>query len=361
MMNVVSDAVNRVRRRCGGSRTITRRDQRPMPSPDLYFSTITAYQRTAALKGALALDLFTAIAQGRTTASALADHAQASPRGMRILCDYLTTLGFLTKHGDRYELSADSAAFLDRRSPAYLGESVGFIASPFLADAFRDVADAVRRGGTALPDHGTLAPDHPAWAEFARTMLATARTPAELAARLVGVDRARPARLLDVAAGHGAFGLAFAERYPNVHVVALDWPAVLEVARQNATRAKVDDRYRTLAGNAFDVDWGEGFDLVLLGNVLHHFGRDDCADLLRKARAALAPSGRLLTMELIPNDDRVTPAASASFALVMLCTTPRGDAYTFTEYDRMFREAGFARSELHPLPPTMQHLIVSFA
>jgi 2-polyprenyl-3-methyl-5-hydroxy-6-metoxy-1,4-benzoquinol methylase len=335
-------------------------DAMPAPSPELFFSTITAYQRTAALQGALALDLFTAIAEGRTTALALAEHAGASTRGVRILCDYLTTLGFLTKDGDRYGVTQDSAVFLDRRSPAYLGAAAEFIASPHLVEAFQDVIGAVHRGGTTLPGSGTVTPHHPVWTAFAQAMLPTAQVPARLAAALVPVDPARPVRLLDVAAGHGAFGLAFAARYPNVEVVALDWPEVVEVAREHAKTANVGDRFRTLAGNAFDVEWGEGYDLVLLANFLHHFDTADGARLLAKARAALRPGGRALTIELVPNEDRVTPAATAGFALVMLCTTPGGDAHTFTEYDWMFREAGFVRSELHALPPTMQHLIVSF-
>jgi hypothetical protein len=67
------------------------------------------------------LDLFTAIGEGAATASKLARSRSISGRGVRKLCDYLTMLGFLRKDGDAYSLSPDAAAFLDRRSPAYLG------------------------------------------------------------------------------------------------------------------------------------------------------------------------------------------------------------------------------------------------
>ena len=97
------------------------------PSPALLFDTFNAYQRTQAIKTAIELDLFTAIGEGNTTAKTIAARCGASERGTRILCDYLTIAGFLTKQGDNYSLTLDSATFLDKRSPAYMGSS----ASPF--------------------------------------------------------------------------------------------------------------------------------------------------------------------------------------------------------------------------------------
>src|SRR5437763_12155598 len=82
------------------------------PSPQLFFETINAFQKSAALKGAIELDLFTAIAEGNKTSEAIALRCQASQRGTRILADYLVVNGFLAKSGDQYSLTADSAAFL---------------------------------------------------------------------------------------------------------------------------------------------------------------------------------------------------------------------------------------------------------
>ena len=65
-------------------------------------------------------------------------------------------------------------------------------------------------------------------------------------------------------------------------MVALDWEAVLDVASENAERAGVSDRLTRLPGDAFDVDFGEGFDLVLLANFLHHFDVATCTAFLRK-------------------------------------------------------------------------------
>ena len=115
-----------------------------------------------------------------------------------------------------------------------------------------------------------------------------------------------------------------------------------------------------LPGSAFDVDWGGPYDLVLLTNFLHHFDLPTCAQLASKAYAALGPCGRALTLDFIPEPDRVTPPSTATFALVMLATTARGDAYTFAEYEAMFAQAGFLRSGFHALPPTTQQAVVSY-
>jgi 2-polyprenyl-3-methyl-5-hydroxy-6-metoxy-1,4-benzoquinol methylase len=107
------------------------------------------------------------------------------------------------------------------------------------------------------------------------------------------------------------------------------------------------------------VELGGGYDLVLLTNLLHHFDPPTCVALLRRIRASIAPGGRVATVEIATNADRVTPPPTATFALVMLVTTPAGDAYTVDELVAMFREAGFARNELHELPPSSQRLLIS--
>ena len=330
------------------------------PSPALFFDTISAYQRTEALRAAIELDLFSFVAAGRRTATELAEGCQANARGIRILADYLTIIGFLQKHGDRYELTGDSRAFLDRSSPAYVGDAARFMLAPEMRASFHQLTAAVRRGGTAVSDQGTVSDDNPIWVEFARAMAPLMQMPARLLADLVGGDAGQPLRVLDVAAGHGVHGITIADCYPQAHVTALDWANVLAVAEENARRAGLDGRYALRPGSAFDVDWGGPYDIVLLTNFLHHFDVPTCDKLAAKAYAALAPGGRALTLDFIPEPDRITPPPTASFALVMLATTAHGDAYTFEEYQLMFARAGFSRSEFHPLPPTTQQAVVSY-
>src|SRR3984893_18060138 len=85
---------------------------------DLTYQTLNAYQRTAALKAAIELDIFTAIGEGTDTAASLAKRCQGTERGVRILCDYLVAIEILTKQNRQYFLTEESSRFLDRRSPA---------------------------------------------------------------------------------------------------------------------------------------------------------------------------------------------------------------------------------------------------
>ncbi len=328
-------------------------------SPALFFDTISAFQRTEALRTAIELDLFTHVAAGQHTASQIAAASNASPRGLRILADYLTIVGFLTKHGDRYELTPDANVFLNRSSPAYLGGALDFLLTPQLKECFQHLTEAVRRGGTAISDEGTVSHDNPIWVAFARAMGPMMQLPAKLLADLVGGDRQQPLRVLDVAAGHGLFGITIAEDFPQSRITALDWANVLAVATENAKRAGVANRHSLIPGSAFDTDWGGPYDVVLLTNFLHHFDLPTCEQLATKSFNALAPGGRAITLEFIPGADRVTPPSTAVFALTMLATTARGDAYTFAEYEQIFSRAGFSRSDFHPLPPTTQQAVVS--
>jgi len=329
------------------------------PSPQLFFQTINAHQRTEALKAAIELEVFTAIGEGNTTAAQIAKRCETSERGMRILCDFLTIHGMLTKQDGQYGLTLDSATFLDKRSPAYLGGAVEFLCSPMLTEGSKHIADAVRKGGTAMENEGTIGPDHPVWVKFARGMAPMMALPAQLISKLVDPSADRKLRILDIAAGHGLFGITFAKNNPQAEITAVDWKAVLEVAKENAQRAGVGDRYHTIEGSAFDVDYGSGYDLVLLTNFLHHFDPPTNETLLRKVHHALADGGRAVTLEFVPNDDRVSPPDAAGFSMMMLSGTPSGDAYTFAELEQMLTNAGFSRSTLHPLPPTIQQVVIS--
>lgn len=331
------------------------------PSPQLFFETLNAFQKTGALKAAIELGLFSRIGKQAVTASELASQCGCPERGIRILSDFLTIQGFLIKQENRYSLTRDSAVFLDESSPAYLGKTVDFFLAPSVSEAFGDLAATVRSGRVHTSEHGTTAPDHPVWIEFARAMGPMMQPAAHGAAALVTLPQDRETRILDISASHGAYGIAFAQRNPQAQLVALDWESVLSIAQENADAAGIGQRFSKIVGNAFTVDLGKDYDVVLIPNFLHHFNIADCTQFLKRIHAAMRPEGRVVIVEFVPNDDRITPPAAASFSLIMLGTTPEGDAYTFAEYNAMLTAAGFRKAELHPLPPTAESAILALA
>ena len=326
-------------------------------SPQAFIDAVMAYQKTAAVKAAVALDLFTAIADENGELERIARRAQCAERGVRMLCDYLTVQGFLQKEAGRYRLTPSTSTFLTTSSPAWMGSIVDFLAAPELMSQWlEDPVSFVRNGGSV--GSGNLAPDNPIWVKFARAMAPFVVQTAQGIAEQVSTWPKPPKRVLDIAAGHGLFGIAIAKALPDVEVVATDWQAVLEVAEENALSAGVSKRHRTLPGSAFEVEWGRDFDLALLTNFLHHFDPPTCVRLLAKVRKSLSPGGRVLAVEMVPNDDRVSPPFAAAFSFVMLASTPRGDAYTAREFEQMGREAGFTKVQAAPLPPSPQSAVV---
>ncbi|WP_035353458.1 methyltransferase [Edaphobacter aggregans] len=328
------------------------------PTPERFFNFVNAHQQTEAMKAALELELFTAIAEGNTTAQAIAQRCNASERGIRILCDFLTIHGFLTKQDTNYALAPDSALFLNRNSPAYVGSAADFMLTPRIREAHSRLTDAVRQGGTAL-GQGNMDPENPDWVKFAKAMMPLSSIPAQMAAaelRKGGESH----KVLDIAAGHGIYGISVAKQNPDAHIYAADWKNVLEVAAKNAEQMGVADRYHLIPGSAFETSFGEGYDLILLPNFLHHFDPPTCTTLMRKVRAALQPGGRAAIVEFVPNPDRISPPTAAAFSLVMLATTPAGDAYTYAELDQIAKDAGFTRTELLPTQVGISRIVIAY-
>src|SRR5208282_992785 len=234
-----------------------------------------------------------------------------------------------------------------------------FLCNPALREPYDNLAEVVRAGRTSLPGAGTVEPENPVWVLFAEQMAPMMGPMAGPLGLVVLEGNTGPMRVLDIAAGHGLFGIEIAKQNPQAHVTGLDWAPVLRVALKNAEKAGVKDRYDMLPGSAFDVEFGGPYDAVLLTNFLHHFDKATNVKLLKKVRGALKPGGRAATLEFVPNPDRVS--APAAFAMTMLTTTADGDAYTFAELEAMYAEAGFKGITEHPIPMSPHTVVMGTA
>jgi len=328
------------------------------PNPANIFKAISSFQLTFAIQAAIELDVFTAIAEGAHTASAIAQRCDASERGIRILCDYLTINGLLHKNESNYSNTVDTGTFLVKGHPAYMGGTIEFLLSPEAFDRFANMTNAVRNGGTTEIHNNTTVAENPLWEKFAHGMTGMVAPIAQATAKIVDLPTDREIKVLDIAASHGMFGFAVAQRYPNAQIVALDWQNVLRITTENAQKFGLADRFSTIAGDAFAVDFGQNYDLVLLPNILHHFSPAKNTELLAKCHRALNPGGTVAIVEFVPNEDRISPPMPAAFSLTMLCGTPEGDAYTYAEFHDMLTNAGYSKVENHPLTPLPHNVVI---
>jgi hypothetical protein len=110
------------------------------------------------------------------------------------------------------------------------------------------------------------------------------------------------------------FGISVAKQNPTAHMYASDRKNALEVARKNADEMGLGDRYHLIPGSAFEAEFGNGYDLAMITNLLHGFDAPSCAKLMSKVHVALNPGGRTAIAEYVPNPDRVSPPTAAASA-----------------------------------------------
>jgi len=315
-----------------------------------------SYQKTAAMKAAVELDIFSIVGDQSLSVEQISSSAGASLRGVRILCDFLCTICLLEKNTNLYNLTEDAKRFLDRLSPYYIGDVIDFLASPEIVSMIMDDPKSyVLKGGSS--GLTIISQQNPVWVKFARAMMPFASVAAKRTTAYIAKKNMKPRKILDVAAGHGLFGIEVANVIKDALVTAIDWENVLAVAGENAALSGVADRYKTISGNAFEIDWGDNYDLILLPNILHHFDQDECIHLLGKSKNSLSVDGSIFVIDLMPNPDRISPPEQATFAFRMLATTPMGDAYTCAEYEAMAETAGLTLAGSMNLLPTYQTLM----
>ena len=314
------------------------------PSPleqimQMNFSFAPSCIMTASLR----LNLFSHLAAGAGTVAEVARAADSSERGTRMLLDALAGFGLLTKSGERYELTPHARQYLVRESPDYAG---GLAESGRAFEAWTHLDECVRTG-RPLRRVETKEMAEEFFPMLVRTLHVVNREPARRTALALGAGtEGKGLRVLDVAAGSGVWGIAFAEADPEARVTAQDFPGVLPTTREYVRRHGLEERFDFLAGDLKEVDFGESqYDMALLGNIVHSEGEESSRELFRRLRRALRPGGRVVVIDMLPNDARTGPPYQLIFALNMLVNTERGDTYTLAEYTRWLNEAGFPRVE----------------
>ena len=307
------------------------------------------YQLTAVLRAGIDLGVFQALARGPKSAAQVADEVGADPRAMRMLLATLVTMRLLNSKGDAFELPPVSHAHLVEGRPGYVGGLKRFLASDKWWRRFGRLADVVRRGSPFdedLDGVGTAGAG-------GRTGLAAVPLSGPSGKRLAAILSERvalqkEARLLDVASGTGLSAYYFARQHPHVRVTSIGSNELLAGNRQQAERLGVMEQATFVEGNPLDDDLGGPFDVIILGSLLQRFSRQASIQLLKRVRRSLADGGLVAingyVPEAYPDDQRFFPRI---FALMMLLSTPEGDAHTLPVFTEMLHEAGFDTPDVH--------------
>jgi len=289
------------------------------------------------LEAAIRHRVFDVLDGGAKTLRQLHEETHASERGLAAICNALVGLGFLVKDGDRFSLTLESATFLVSTKPSFHGGIIRHC-SEQLIPKFLRLNEIV---GTGKPIEAVN--QEPAggefFHEFVNDIFPMSFPSAQTLARHLSF--AAPARVLDLAAGSGVWGIALAQASPQVIVTAVDWPEVIPVTQKTVARFGLAERFSFIEGDLLTADFGSGHTVATLGHILHSEGPVRSRKLLSKVFHALAPGGTISIAEFLVNSDRTGPPVSLLFAVNMLVNTDEGDTFSFEEISAWLTEAGF--------------------
>lgn len=309
--------------------------------PELIFKTYWGFAASKALAVAVELDLFTAIHNRHNSAEKISKQLKLPLRSTKILLDALVGVGLLTKSKLAYLLTPESKTYLVKSEPRYMGNVFSRMDEEF--KLWSHLSEVVKTGKHVNGvDYATKVRFY---AQLVRDIFPMSYASAIQAAKKLGVGKTlRGLKVLDVACGSGAWGIALALADKTTHVVAQDFPEVLEVTSQYIKKFRLDNQYGFLPGDLQIVDFGtQQYDAIYLGHICHCLGENDSRKLLKKCYQALKPGGRVLIGEFVPNDLKTGDQVSLLFALQMLLDTPYGDVFSVKEFKRWLGLTGFKK------------------
>ena len=301
--------------------------------PDRLDQMIRGYMPSRCILTALELDIFTAVGDG-ANAEQIGTKIHANARAAGMLLNALVALGLLSKSGDDYKNTPESARFFVQGSKD--NHRNGLLHTANIWHRWSTLTDAVR-SGTRVP---TSRDDNPEWTRnFIAGMQRHAKDRAPLVVKALGTAGVR--RILDLGGGSGAYSIAFAKACPDVQCEILDLPEVVPLTAEYVRQAGVSAQVSLRAGDMLQDDFGSGYDLIMLNAICHMFSEEQNRDIFRRAHQALAPNGRLVVQDFILNPEKTGPQHAALFSLNMLVSTEAGASYSESEYTHWMKAAGF--------------------
>ena len=312
----------------------------PSITPERISRYFWAFAFPLIMKAATDNGIFDALKNGPLTAEEISIRTQTSPRGTSAIVEALTGMELLEKMDRRYRLANDAAAFLVSDRPGYLGGMLHHLTKQILPD-WMQLSEITKTGRPAVgvnqEDYGAAFFEKFVEALFHFNFGAACALGKALAPKYSG----RPVRVLDIAAGSGVWGIGIAQALPQAQVTALDFARVLETTKRCVERVHLTDQFTFVPGNALEADPGSGFDIAVLGHILHSEGAERSRQLLKRVFDQLAPGATVAIAEFLVNQERTGPVNSLIFNVNMLVHTDAGAAYSFEDLKQWLEAAGF--------------------
>ena len=319
------------------------------PTPERLMQLGFAYAPPLIIGAAVSNKVFDTLAPGAKSADEVSKETGASVRGLRAVMNALVGLELLSKSDGKYSLTPESEAFLVSNKP---GTLAGFFPMNMkqLIPLWLKLDEIVRTGKPAEA-RNEEGPGTEFFSELVENIIPMSYASAQALADHLKLAKAnKPTSVLDVAAGSGIWGIVLAQRSPQVEVTAVDWTGMIPTTKRITKKFGVADRFKFIEGDIGDVDFGSGYDIAILGHIMHTEGEQRSRKLLKKTFGALKSGGTIAIGEWLVNDERTEPLPSLMFAVQMLVNAEHGDTFSFNEIKAWLEDVGFKNTRTLDVP-----------
>ena len=280
------------------------------------------------------LRVFTLLHGNPMTAPELNKHLDANDKLLAALLDACVAMGLLHRDGRRYVNSHASEAHLVEGSPLYVGDIIEVQANE--SETWSRLYDAVSQKA----GESETAPQPASMPRRFTLGMNNIAMQGEAAALAAAVDLSACRTLVDVGCGSGAYSATLCTRFPNLRVVLLDQPEVLDTTREVTQAYGLGDRLEIKPVDMTTDTYGENFDAVLLSDVLYQ-NKATCLTVLRSAYQTLAPSGRLIVRGYYSDPGGSESLFGALFVVHLLLSDPTRDPLPISALQSWIGEVGF--------------------
>ena len=325
-------------------------------TPDHIMQIGMGFWASKALLSAVELGVFTCLAGGSKTGRELERALDLNPRGTYDFLDALVALGLLERDGDgvagRYRNTAETAVFLDRKSPQYIG-GILEMANARLYRFWADLTPALKTGKpqneikhSGRPMFDELYADPKRLEQFMDAMAGIST--AKFSALAEKFDFSPYSTLADIGGASGQLSCFVASQHTHLSCRSCDLPVVKPIAEHNIRKHGLTERVQADAIDFLHDEFPRA-DIITMGMILHDWNLDRKKMLIAKAYRALPKGGALIAIENIIDDERRKNAFGLLMSLNMLIEF--GDAFDFTgaDFAGWCRDAGFAHCEVRHL------------